>query len=119
MDHGQESLMRRLALVCASPLWLSLVASALGAQSVSLAGGLQMPPDAVKEWKVPWEKTVPRDPFVDHQGRVWFVGQMGNYVARLDPARGEFKRFEIEAGTYPHALVVDRNNGVWFTGNRN
>ena len=28
----------------------------------------------VKEWKVPWEKTRPRDPSVDKEGRVWFVG---------------------------------------------
>ena len=107
---------RRLALVSVA---LSFAASAISAQSVSLAGGLQMPPDAVKEWKVPWERTVPRDPFVDQQGRVWFVGQMGNYVASLDPARGEFKRYEIDPGTYPHDLVVDRHNNVWFTGNRN
>jgi virginiamycin B lyase len=111
--------MRCLALVAAASLGPSFAAGVARAQSVSLAGGLQMPADAVKEWKVPWDKTVPRDPFVDQQGRVWFVGQMGNYVASLDPARGEFKRYEIDPGTYPHDLVVDRRNGVWFTGNRN
>ena len=99
---------------------LSLVAiQSIAAQSVSLSGGIRMDPDAVKEFKVPWERTTPRDPFVDQQGHVWFVGQMGNYVAMLDPARGEFKRYEIDAGTYPHNLVVDRQNSVWFTGNRN
>lgn len=99
---------------------LTLAASgAVAAQSASLAGGLRIDSGSVKEWKVPWEKTTPRDPFVDEQGHVWFVGQMGNYVARLDPARGEFKRYEIEVGTYPHNLVVDRQNTVWFTGNRN
>src|SRR5256885_15764942 len=108
--------MRRLAVVFALSFGFRRTASA---QSVSLAGGLQMPADAVKEWKVPWEKTVPRDPSVDAEGRVWFVGQMGNYVARLDPARGEFKRYEIDPGTYPHDLVVGPHNEIWFTGNRN
>ena len=110
--------MKPLAFRCALFL-AALSASTAGAQSTALAGGLRIPIDPVKEWKVPWANTVPRDPYVDQQGHVWFVGQMGNYVARLDPARGDFKRYEIDAGTYPHDLVVDRHNGVWFTGNRN
>ncbi len=73
----------------------------------------------LKEWVVPWEKTRPRDPFVDAKNRVWFVGQGGNYVAYLAPTTGEFERYEIDAGTHPHNLVVDRNGLIWFTGNRN
>jgi virginiamycin B lyase len=72
-----------------------------------------------KTWATPWDKTRPRDPFVDHAGQVWFVGQVGNYVARLDPKTGEFKRYTIEAGTNPHNLVVDAKGMVWFTGNNN
>jgi virginiamycin B lyase len=102
--------MRRffLALVC-----LPLVASPLLAQSQTLA------PVRITEWKVPWEKTRPRDPYLDAQGRVWFVGQDGNYIANLDPKTGAFKRYEIEAGTNPHNLVVDRSGKIWFSGNRN
>ena len=73
----------------------------------------------ITEWTVPWEKTRPRDPYVDAKGRVWFVGQEGNYIAHLDPTSGKFKRFEIESGTHPHNLIVDRNGKVWFAGNRN
>ena len=72
-----------------------------------------------REWTVPWERTRPRDPVMDQAGRVWFVGQAGNYVAYLDPKSGEFKRYEIESGTHPHNIVVDERGGVWFTGNRN
>lgn len=81
---------------------------------LSLASALD-----VKEWTVPWEGTRPRDPFVDAKGRVWFVGQQGNYVAYLEPKSGKFERYEIEAGTHPHNLVVDRKGMVWYTGNRN
>ena len=63
--------------------------------------------------------TRPRDAFADQKGRVWFVGQVGNYVARLDPATGSVKRFEIDAGTHPHNLVIDAHGTVWFTGNAN
>ena len=73
-----------------------------------------------KTWQTPFDpKARPRDPFSDQQGRVWFVGQEGNYVAYLDPDKGTFKKFEIEAGTNPHNLVVDKHGTVWFTGNRN
>ena len=72
-----------------------------------------------KEWTVPWERTRPRDPMMDQSGRVWFVGQAGNYIAYLDPKSGEFKRYEIDAGTHPHNIVVDERGGIWFTGNRN
>jgi len=73
----------------------------------------------LKSWSTPWDGTRPRDPFADQTGHVWFVGQVGNYVARLDPASGEFKRYDIEAGTHPHNLVVDAKGMVWFTGNAN
>ena len=75
---------------------------------------------AITEWKVPWERSRPRDPFVDPRtGHVWFVGQVGNYVARLDPRTGDFKRFELEARALPHNVVVAPNGMVWYAGNGN
>lgn len=73
----------------------------------------------ITEWTVPWERSRPRDPFVAPDGRIWFVGQAGNYVAVLDPRNGRFRRFEIDSGTHPHNLVVDRAGVVWYAGNRN
>ena len=72
-----------------------------------------------KEWTVPWERTRPRDPIMDQSGRVWFVGQVGNYIAYLDSKSGQFKRYQIEDGTGPHNINLDERGGVWFTGNRN
>jgi virginiamycin B lyase len=97
-----------LALVLAIPALLS-------AQAVKQSGAQS----EQKTWGTPWEKTRPRDPFVDKTGRVWFVGQVGNYVANLDPKTGEFKRYSIDPGTNPHNLVVDAKGMVWFTGNAN
>ena len=73
----------------------------------------------VTEWNVPWADTRPRDPSLDAQGRVWFVGQEGNYVARLDPKSGAFTKLEIDAGTFPHTVSVDKDGDAWYTGNRN
>ena len=35
----------------------------------------------IKEWRMPWENTRPRDPFVDSQNRVWF-GTDTNTIGR-------------------------------------
>lgn len=76
-------------------------------------------PVVIDEWEVPWENTRPRDPYVDAEGRVWFVGQRGDYVAYLEPGTGEFRRYELEPGTGPHNLIVDEEGYVWYAGNRN
>src|SRR5690606_24303413 len=59
-------------------------------------------PVEIREWEVPWERSRPRDPHVDGEGRVWFVGQQGNYIAFLDPESGKFTQFAIDSGTHPH-----------------
>jgi virginiamycin B lyase len=71
----------------------------------------------IREWPVPWEKTRPRDPAVDAKGRVWFVGQQGDYVGRFDPATEKFDRIDLEPKSGPHNLIVAPNGDVWFSGN--
>ena len=84
-----------------------------------LAGAVSPAPVVITEWKVPWAQTRPRDPYLDPQGRVWFVGQAGNYIAYLDPASGQFKRYEVEPNTHPHNVIVDSKGVVWYSGNTN
>lgn len=72
---------------------------------------------SITEWTVPWENSRPRDPYVGAEGLVWFVGQKGDYVARLDPTTGDFKRYDLDSGTGPHTVIVDER-GVWYAGNR-
>lgn len=94
-----------------------LVGSLLATAAVAQQGPLAEVP--VTEWQVPWERTRPRDPFVAPDGRVWFVGQAGNYIAVLEPASGKFRRYEIDPGTHPHNLIVDSTGMVWYAGNQN
>ena len=72
----------------------------------------------LKEWAVDWGGRT-RDPAVAPDGKVWFVGQAGNYIAWFDPKTEQFKRYEIEEGTNPHSINVDPKGIVWYTGNRN
>lgn len=69
------------------------------------------------EWQVSWKNSRPRDPYVSPNGDVWFVGQIGDYVARLDPLSGEMQRYEIpQAG--PHTVIVDGQGYPWYAGNK-
>jgi len=77
-------------------------------------------PPVIKEWTVPWPESRPRDPYLDPTtGRVWFCGQVGNYLAYFVPATGEFKRYEFPNGERvgPHNLIVDKQGFVWYAGN--
>ena len=103
------------------PHLLRLLAAALAAVPVldrplAAQDSLTVP---IKEWTVPWNKTRPRDPAVAPDGKIFFVGQVGNYIAHLDPATGEFKQYAIDPGTNPHNLIVDPKGQVWYAGNRN
>ena len=74
----------------------------------------------LKEWTVPWDKAGrSRDAFPDGKGNVWFVGQTGNYAARLDTRTGEFRQYELDPGTNPHNLTINARGEVWLTGNAN
>ena len=86
---------------------------------LAIAADSASAPVKIDEWTVPWEQSRPRDPYADAHKRVWFVGQTGNYIAYLDPATGKFKRYEIEDGTHPHNLIVDKAGAVWYAGNQN
>ncbi len=79
------------------------------------AGNDQDP--VINEWQVPWERTRPRDPYVAPDGRVWMVGQTGHYVTVFDTTTHQFRRYDLDPGTGPHTLIVDRGGMVWYAGN--
>jgi len=97
--------------------------------TAAIAASLLLPPSSIAveerggslleitEWKVPWANTRPRDPWYGPDGKVWFVGQTGHYVATFDPRNGDFRRYELEDGTGPHTVIVDKS-GAWYAGNR-
>ena len=89
----------------------------LTAAALPLQGG-SLDSVVIQEWNVPWERTRPRDPSVDKQGKVWFVGQTGHYVGQLDPKSGQFKKFALDSGAGPHNQIVGQDGNIWYSGNR-
>ena len=71
----------------------------------------------IQEWEVPWANTRPRDPTVAPDGRIWFVGQVGNYVGIFDPRSGEFERIDLPARALPHTVTTGPDGDMWYAGN--
>lgn len=104
----------RLAFAAATAAFIVLPASTPG--SADAQEHLGSP--ELTEWEVPYAASRPRDPMVAPDGKVWFVGQRGNYVAVLDPESGDFRQYELDDGVYPHNLIVASDGTVYYAGNR-
>lgn len=74
-------------------------------------------PVEIEEWEVPYGSSRPRDPDAVSADEVWFVGQRGDYLARLDPGTGEFFRRDLEDNVGPHNLIAGADGIVWYAGN--
>jgi virginiamycin B lyase len=74
---------------------------------------------AFREWQVPTLGQRARDPVEAADGSIWWAGQFGNLVGRIDPVTGEMKEYPLPPGTYPHSVTLDAAGNVWYTGNRN
>lgn len=73
-------------------------------------------PVEIEEWDIPFGGHS-RDPFAERKDSVWFVGQNGHYLARLDPTTGEIFRKQLDDEPGPHNLVVGSDGIVWYSGN--
>ena len=74
-------------------------------------------PVDIKEWTVSYGGRS-RDPFAASANSVWFVGQSGHYLARLDAASGQFMRTDLPDNPGPHNLIVGADGIVWYSGNQ-
>jgi len=74
---------------------------------------------AFKEWQVPTLGQRARDPVQAPDGSIWWAGQFGNLIGRIEPATGDMKEFMLPANAMPHTVEIDRDGNVWYTGNRN
>lgn len=75
-------------------------------------------PVDIREWKVPYEQSRPRDPFAHNETSVWFVGQRSGYLAHLNAQTGDFHKVDLKEGSGPHNLIVGSDGVVWYAGNK-
>src|SRR5262249_16798622 len=72
---------------------------------------------AVKEFDV-GPSSHPHDPEAGPDGSIWYTGQYGNLLGRIDPATGKNQEWMLKtANSGPHGLVMDKDGNIWFTAN--
>src|SRR5262249_10540396 len=71
------------------------------------------------EWQTPTLGQRTRDPIQAADGSIWWAGQFGNLIGRLDPVTGEMKEYPLPAGSFPHSVTLDAQGDPWYTGNKN
>ena len=72
-----------------------------------------------KEWVVPTLGQRSRDPIQAEDGTIWWAGQWGNLVGRIDPETGAMKEYPLPDKAMPHSVTLDKDGNVWYTGNKN
>ncbi len=101
--------MRRLSILA---LRFSFVLFCLG---LSASGALQ---GRITEYIVPTPASLPHDPAVDPQDRVWYTGQRANVIGMFDPETEKFTEFPVPTPqSGPHGLTSDAHGNIWFTEN--
>ena len=72
-----------------------------------------------KEWVMPQLGQRTRDPIQAADGSIWYAGQYGNLIGRLDPKTGQAKEYPLPANAMPHTVQLDPKGRPWFSGNKN
>ena len=72
-----------------------------------------------KEWVMPQLGQRTRDPIQAADGSIWYAGQFGNLIGRLDPKTGQAKEYPLPPNAMPHTVQLDPKGRPWFSGNKN
>ena len=69
------------------------------------------------EWVMPQLGQRTRDPIQHSDGSIWYAGQYGNLIGRLDPRTGQAKEYPLPANAMPHTVQLDNEGNPWYSGN--
>jgi virginiamycin B lyase len=72
-----------------------------------------------REWKVPQLGQRSRDPVEAPDGSIWYAGQYGNLVGRINPRTSEITEYTLPEKALPHSVTPDQEGNIWYTGNGN
>jgi virginiamycin B lyase len=72
-----------------------------------------------KEWVMPQLGQRTRDPIQHPDGSIWYAGQFGNLIGRLDPNTGQAKEYQLPPNSLPHTVQIDPQGRPWYSGNAN
>ncbi len=72
-----------------------------------------------EEWVTPSLGQRSRDPAEAPDGAIWWAGQYGNLVGRIDPESGAMEEWVLPPSANPHSVFFADDGEVWYTGNKN
>jgi len=72
-----------------------------------------------KDWVMPQLGQRTRDPMQAADGSIWYAGQYGNIIGRLDPKTGQTREYKLPADAMPHTVQLDPRGRPWYSGNKN
>lgn len=72
-----------------------------------------------QEWIVPTLGQRSRDPILAADGTIWWAGQWGNLIGKINPKTGEMQEYPLQSSSMPHSVTLDHDGNVWYTGNKN
>ena len=72
-----------------------------------------------KEWVMPQLGQRTRDPIQAADGSIWYAGQYGNLIGRLDRNTGRAREYALPPEAMPHTVQLDPKGRPWFSGNKN
>ena len=72
-----------------------------------------------REWQVPTLGQRSRDPIQAADGSIWWAGQWGNLVGRINPKTGDMQEYPLPERAKPHSVTTDQEGNIWYTGNGN
>lgn len=72
-----------------------------------------------REWVVPTLGQRARDPVEAADGSIWWAGQWGNLIGRIDTVTGAMTEYELPENAMPHSVATDAAGNIWYTGNSN
>ncbi len=82
----------------------------------SVPGNFQI---TFKEWTMPQLGQRSRDPIQAADGSIWYAGQFGNLIGRLDPRTGQAREYPLPENAMPHTVQLDPKGRPWYSGNKN
>jgi len=71
------------------------------------------------EWIMPQLGQRSRDPVQHADGSIWYAGQFGNLIGRLDPVTGQAKEYTLPPNSLPHTAsttTLPLPSGIGATG---
>jgi virginiamycin B lyase len=72
-----------------------------------------------REWVVPKLGQRARDPIQAADGSIWYAGQYGNVIGRIDRKSGQVKEYPLPPDSMPHTVQLDPKGRPWYSGNKN